>query len=234
VVTDRQVASGRPPVAGCIRTREASMTFDESLSFVLTRPAPESVWNLRASLLVLADRLPPSERALADCSLAVAGQFHHYLAELQSKMTAHEFSQLASRMDIGSVGLLAFQDLVADREHLFKKVFLGGLSEGLMVLAALQYTKAWRTEITLVNDEALWWLYDGLWEVSRQLRPDLPGDTRRDQIEALLAPVRPPEIEPPVKAAIIARLFQVLLVGSLSWVASLQSGTEPGLRLAPE
>jgi len=91
-----------------------------------------------------------------------------------------------------------------------------------MVLAALQYTKAWRTEISLVNDEALWRLYDGLWQVSRQLRPDLPAETRRDQIEALLAPVRPPEVEPSVKAAVIARLFQVLLIGSLGWVASLQ------------
>ena len=198
------------------------MTLDRSLSLALTRPAPESLWSLRATLLVLADRLPLSGRALADRSLAIAGEFHHYLAELQSKMTAHEFSKLASRMDVGSVGLLALQDLVADREELFKKVFLGGLSEGLMVLAAQQYTKAWRTEISLVNDEALWRLYDGLWEVSRQLRPDLPAETRCDQIEALLAPVRPPEVEPSVKAAVIARLFQVLLIGSLGWVASLQ------------
>ena len=198
------------------------MTLDRSLSLVLTRPAPESLWSLRATLLVLADRLPLSERAPADRSLAIAGEFHHYLAELRSKMTAHEFSKLASRMDVGSVGLLALQDLVADREELFKKVFLGGLSEGLMVLAAQQYTKAWRTEISLVNDEALWRLYDGLWEVSRQLRPDLPAETRCDQIEALLAPVRPPEVEPSVKAAVIARLFQVLLIGSLGWVASLQ------------
>jgi len=198
------------------------MILDRSLSLALTRPAPESLWSLRATLLVLADRLPLSERAPADRSLAIAGEFHHYLAELQSKMTAHEFSKLASRMDVGSVGLLALQDLVADREELFRKVFLGGLSEGLMVLAAQQYTKAWRTEISLVNDEALWRLYDGLWEVSRQLRPDLPAETRCDQIEALLAPVRPPEVEPSVKAAVIARLFQVLLIGSLGWVASLQ------------
>jgi hypothetical protein len=89
-----------------------------------------------------------------------------------------------------------------------------------MVLAALQYTKAWKTEITLVNDEALWRMYDGLWQVSRELRPDLPADARKDQIEALLAPVRSSEVEPAVKAAIIARLFQVLLLGSLTWVAS--------------
>jgi hypothetical protein len=196
------------------------MPLDSILSRVLTSPAPDSLWNLRASLLALADRLPPAQRPLADWSLAITGQFHHYLVLLQSKMSAHEYSQLASKMDIGSVGLLALQDLVADRGQLFKKLFVGGLSEGLMVLAALQYTKAWKTEVTLVNDEALWWLYDGLWQVSRELRPDLAAETRGDQLEALLAPVRSPEVEPAVKAAIIARLFQVLLLGSLTWAAS--------------
>ena len=197
------------------------MPLDPSISLLLTRPAPDTLWNLRACLLTLADRQPPTGRSLADLSLAIAGQFHRFLVELQSKMTAHEYSQLASQMDIGSVGLLALQDVVTDRDQLFKKLFLGGLSEGLMVLAALQYAKAWKTEVTLVNDEALWWLYDGLWQVSRQLRPDVPAATRRDQVEALLAPVRSPDIEPAVKSAIIARLFQVLLLGSLGWVASL-------------
>lgn len=196
------------------------MPFESDLSLVLTRPATDSLWTLRADLLHLADRLSPDQRGLADLSLAIVGQFHHYLADLQSKMNAHEYSQLASQMDIGSVGLLALQDLVTDRERLFKKLFLGGLSEGLMVLATLQYAKAWKTEVTLVNDEALWWLFDGLWEVSRQLRPALPAETRRGQIENLLAPVRSAEVEPAVKAAIIARLFQVVLLGSLTWVAS--------------
>jgi hypothetical protein len=74
--------------------------------------------------------------------------------------------------------------------------------------------------VTLVNDEALWWLFDGLWQVSRQLRPDVPAEARRAQIEALLEPVRSPDVDPAVKSAIIARLFQVLLVGSLIWVGA--------------
>ncbi len=154
------------------------MVLEPSVTDILSRPAPESLWNLRARLLLLAECLSPSEQSLADWSLAITGRFHHYLSDLQSKMTAHEYSQLASQMDIGSIGLLALQDLVTDREQLFKKMFLGGLSEGLMVLATLQYAKAWKTEVTLVNDEALWWLFDGLWQVSRQLRPGLPAATQ--------------------------------------------------------
>lgn len=196
------------------------MSLEASLTAVLTRPDPSSLWNLRAQLRPRADLLAPDRRGPGDFSLEIVGRFHHYLADLQSKMTAHDYSRVASQMDIGSVGLLAVQDLVTDRERLFKKLFLGGLSEGLMVLATLQYTKAWKTEISLVNDEALWWLFDGFWQVSGQLRPDLPPETRRGQIEALLAPVRSAETEPAVRAAIIARLFQVLLVGSLTWIGS--------------
>jgi hypothetical protein len=195
------------------------MSLEARLTAVLNRPDSESLWNLRAELWLHLERLAPAGRGPGDFSLEVVSHFHRYLADLQSKMTAHEYSRVASQMDIGSVGLLALQDLVTDRERLFKKLFLGGLSEGLMVLATLQYTKAWRTEISLVNDEALWWLFDGFWQVSRQLRPDVPPETRRGQIEALLAPVRSAEAEPAVKAAIIARLFQVLLVGSLTWIA---------------
>jgi hypothetical protein len=215
-----RVALEQQPVTGCNGIIEATMPLEATLKRVLTGPSPDALWSLRADLLLLADRLPPIERGFADSSLAIAGEFHHYLIELQSRMTAHEFSQLASRLDIGSVGLLALQDLVTDRERLFKKLFLGGLSEGLMVLATLQYSKAWKTEVMLVNDEALWRLFDGFWQLSRQLRPDLPAEVRRAQIEGLLAPLRSPDVEPSVKAAVIARLFQVLLVASLTWVGT--------------
>jgi len=194
------------------------MPLDTSLALVLTKPAPDTLWTLRADILEMWDRLAPDRRPSADWTLEVIGRFHHYLADLQSKMTAHDYSRLASRMDLGSIGLLAVQDLVADRELLFKKLFLGGLSEGLMVLATLQYTKAWRTEVTLVNDEARWWIFEGLWRVSRDLRPDAPPEQRRAQIEALMAPLHTADITPALEAAVIARLFQVLLVGSLNWV----------------
>lgn len=193
------------------------MPLESDLALVLTRPSAESLWDLRAGLLQRADRLAPGERGAADVSLAVIDRFHQYLADLQSKMSAHEYSQIASRMDIGSVGLLALQDLLSSRDQLFKTLFLGGLSEGLMLLATFQYAKAWQTEVTRVNDEALWWLFAGFWQVSRQLRPDAPADTRRAQIDALLGPVRSPDVEPAVKAAILARMFQILLVGSLTW-----------------
>ncbi len=197
-----------------------------ALSQALALPTPDALWNLRADVLALVDRLPPGRRSEADWTLETVRQFHSYLAELSSKMTAREYSQLASRMDMGSVGMLAVQDLITEREHLLESLFLGGLSEGLMVLATLQYVKAWEAETALVHKQAMWWLFEGLWRLSREFRPNMAADERQKLIEGLLAPARSEETEPTVRAALLMRLFQVLLIGSLGWVATLSAPGE--------
>jgi hypothetical protein len=200
---------------------KAKMRLETTLSQVLALPTPDALWNLRADLLTLADRLPPGRWEEADWTLEIVHKFHDYLAELRSKMTAREYSQLASRMDVGSVGMLAVQDLVTEREHLVESLFLGGLSEGLMVLATLQYVKAWEAEMALVHNQAIWWLFGGLWQLSREFRPEIAADERRNLTDALLAPARSEETGPTVKVALLVRLFQVLLISSLGWVAPL-------------
>ncbi|OQY18121.1 MAG: hypothetical protein B6I35_13500 [Anaerolineaceae bacterium 4572_32.2] len=195
------------------------MELETALSQVLACPTPEGLWQLRADLLPLADNLPAGQRKDAVRSLEIAREFHGYLAELRSKMTAREYSQLASRMDVGSVGMLALQDLLTEREHLLKSLFMGGLSEGLMVLATLQYVKAWEAELALTHDQALWWLFEELWRLSGEFRPQMAAGERRKLIDALLAPARSEETEPALKVALLLHLFQVLLLGSLGWVA---------------
>jgi hypothetical protein len=197
------------------------MGLEQKLSLVLAQPTPVALWDLRAELLALADRLPSDGQREAGWTLEIVRQFHNYLAELYSKMTAREYSQLASRMDMGSVGMLAIQDLLTERERLLESLFLGGLSEGLMVLATLQYVKAWEAETALAHDQAIWWLFEGLWRLSREFRPEMGGEERRKLIDGLLAPARSEESKPAVKVALLARLFQVLLVGSLGWVGPL-------------
>lgn len=197
------------------------MGLETALCQVLTRPTPEALWKLRADMLALADRLPSGRREEADWTLGIAREFRCYLVELRSKMTAREYSRLASRMDMGSVGVLAMQDLITEREHLLKSLFLGGLSEGLMVAATLQYVKAWEAETSLVHDQAVWWLFEGLWRLSREFRPEMAADERRKLIETLLAPARSEETSSAVKVTLLVRLFEAVLVGSLGWAAPL-------------
>ena len=205
------------------------MALETTLTQVLTQPTPDALWALRADLLSLADRLPADRRPAADRTLEIVRRFHDYLAALRSKMTAREYSQFASRLDMGSVGVLAVQDLVTERERLLESLFLGGLSEGLMVLATLQYIKAWEAETALVHHQATWWLFEGLWQLSREFRPQMPARERQKLINALLDPARREETDPTVRVTLVVRLFQALLLGSLGWVAPLpDEGTKGG------
>jgi hypothetical protein len=90
-----------------------------------------------------------------------------------------------------------------------------------MVLATLQYIKAWETETALVHNQKIWWLFEGLWRLSREFRPEMAAEERRKLIDALLAPARSKETEPTVKVALLVRIFQILLISSLGWVVSL-------------
>jgi len=202
------------------------MELDVTLPQVWARPTPDALWDLRTDLLALADQLPPDRREEADWSLEIAREFYGYLSQLRSKMTAREYSQVASRMDMGSVGMLAVQDLVTEREHLLKSLFLGGLSESLMVLATLQYVKAWEAETSLVHDQAMWWLFEGLWRLSREFRPHMAAGERQKLIDALLAPAREEETGPAVKIVLLVRLFQTLLFSSLGWVVPLLASSD--------
>jgi hypothetical protein len=61
-----------------------------------------------------------------------------------------------------------------------------------------------------------WFLYGQLWHLSNELKPGLPPVNRREMIEKLLAPVRSAETGDLVKAVVIGRLFQLLLVGTMA------------------
>jgi hypothetical protein len=141
--------------------------------------------------------------------------FHQYLSLLSASMTAHDYSRLATLLDIGAIGGLALGNVLEtyhSPEELWKRLLVGGASESLMVLASRQYVKAFQSEIGAVYRSAAWRLYDDLWRLSMQLQPDLAAEIRREQIDALLEPVHDHSLDNTVKAVIIGLLYQMLLL----------------------
>jgi hypothetical protein len=179
---------------------------------VLKEPTPAVLVTLQGALLGYGQQGQAVERALE-----IAGRFHSYLCELQSKITARDYSELASRLDIGAVGAVALENVISgEGGDVWKRLLLGGLGEALMVSASRQYIKAWETETGLIHVCAAWYLTEALWRTSCEMQPDLPPDLRWKAILALLSPAYDPDVAAPDKAALLGRIFQILLLTRLA------------------
>ncbi|MEJ2556371.1 MAG: hypothetical protein P8186_09100 [Anaerolineae bacterium] len=186
------------------------MSFQDLLGRLLTEPTPADLLALQTRLL--AAEADPARTGAARLALKVAHEFHAYLSELEAKFSAREYSELASMLDVGAVGVVALENLTEAGEALLKRMLLGGLSEVLMVFASRQYVKAWSRELRPIHMRAVWFLRGELWRLSVTGRPDISTEERAALVDGLLAPALDEDAADEVHVALLGRLFQVLLV----------------------
>ena len=187
-------------------------SLQEALKPILSKPAPSALVTLQGILLAW-----PKQDQGVEHALEVASRFHSYLAELQAKLTAKQYSELASMLDIGAVGLVVLENIItADEGDYWQGLIMGGFAEGLMVAASRQYVKAWQAETRLVYAEAAWYLTQALWHTSREMVPDLDAGQRWQAIQGLLAPAYEADVPPMDKALLLGRVFQFLLITRLA------------------
>jgi hypothetical protein len=179
---------------------------------ILVEPTPDALVELQGAIFASGRAGEPVERALQ-----VAGQFHAYLCELQAKLSAKDYAELASRLDIGAVGAVALESLLSSKsESFWQSLVLGGVAEGLMIGASRQYIKAWEAETGMVHTLAAWNLADALWHASSTMQPGLERERRWQAIEGLLAPAHDPQVSAPTKALLLGRIYQVVLLTHLA------------------
>jgi hypothetical protein len=188
-------------------TQGKGTSLRELLDQLARHPQPVHLWNLRGALLACTTEHPDT-RLLDE----ITKEFFIYLNELHSKLTARQYNELASRLDIGSVGMLALQDILVEHTDLWKNLALGAVGEGMMVLASRQYVKAWEQELGSVQRHAGWVLYGVLWELSQQNQPGLGVAERQALIEGILQPIWDEETPLEGQILLLMRLFQILLL----------------------
>jgi len=188
------------------------LNLQEAIQPILTLPTPEALIALQGALLAL-----DGERKAKEHALEVTGRFFTYLSDLKSKITSRNYSEMASRLDIGAVGAVALENiLTTDSKDLWKGLSLGGIAEGLMVAASRQYIKGWEAETALVHSQAAWYLAEALWRTSSEMQPELQPQERWEAIQNLLAPAHDPDVPAPQKALLLGRIFQLLLITYLA------------------
>lgn len=188
------------------------MDSQTALTNVLTSPTPETLWNLRGELI---------EAGFSNHShaLVTLDDFFHFLNDLVASSTAREYSHFASILDMAAVAGVAIQNLLNEKgsEEWWRSLVVGAASEGLMVLAARQYVKAWEEEMNATYNAAAWNLAQSYWLLSAELRPELTSALRWRLVNELISPIRDDGLEGLVKAGLIVRYYQVLL---MAWISS--------------
>lgn len=192
------------------RYNPAMNNLTNALYVVLRQPDAVALATLQEALL--ADVAPSPER---DCCLELAGQFHHYLVSLQARLSARQYSELASWLDMTAVGLVAFQEMLRGAASDWRNLLIGLVSEGAMVWGSRQYIKAWAVEVGPIHEEASWALREALWRLSEETQPDLPAGQRLDTVRRIL-PAELARTEDSVRAVALGRLYQTVLLIRLS------------------
>jgi hypothetical protein len=180
----------------------------EGLAAVLRSPTVDTLWRFRADLF--------EARVPADAPVwTVVDEFRAFLDQLATSTSSREYSELASKLDIGAVGGVVLEHILEepDSRALGLRLLTGALSEGLMVLATRQHVRAWEGELDSVYRGAAWYLYGELWRWTEHARPDLPIGERRRLLDTLFAPLQSEATGGFYKAVLLGLLFQVLLIG---------------------
>jgi hypothetical protein len=179
---------------------------------VLRQPRPEDLVGLQEALLALPAPVDGRASLLRERALTLAEHFYVYLVEVRSKTTARGYNQLASWLDIGAVGVVAFEHLLAQNLERLVDLLPAVLAESLMVVASRQYVKAWEEEARLIHREASWHVREALWRLTEDFQTDLTSEQRLALIRRLLSPLQQEDLAETVKVLLIGRLYQVLLL----------------------
>jgi hypothetical protein len=188
-----------------------TMSIREPLERVLAAPTAADLRRLRSEML--ASGYPHESR-----TWCVVEEFHRYLDQLSTSTTSREYSELASKLDIGAVGGVVLEQLIEHEgpEDLALRFLTGLLSEGLMVAATRQHVRAWEGELSAVHRGAAWFLYGEMWRWTQRRNPRLPGGERRVLLDRLFEPVHSADGSGFSKAVLLGLLFQLLLVAYFS------------------
>jgi hypothetical protein len=180
---------------------------------VLAAPAAGNLLDLQAALLSAEKgAAQEQQRVRINSALAVLDDFYEYMVELQGKLEAHAFAELASKLDIGAVGGVVLENLFDAGKHLIQRLLIGGLSETLMIMASRQYVKAYNRDLDVMHRRSAWRVRRHLWRLSAANRPELADESRTALVDALLAPVLEEDNPSELRAILLGRLFQVLLL----------------------
>ena len=148
-------------------------------------------------------------------ALAAVTKYHSFASEVKGFVVSRDFSSKASLFDIGSIGVLAMENvLTAERKSLFR-LLMSGLSEGLAFAASRQYiygSTAVLDGLYRTNSASL---YDDLWALATEFRGPMDEKAAREVqagLDGFFHQIAAPGVPVDVRVAAVYQMYGVLVL----------------------
>jgi len=193
--------------------------FQAVLTATFSRMDDGATFRLRSELsamrAVLAGGRDTDLLASVDHALEAVGRFHAFASEVKGFVVSRDFSEKASLYDIGSIGILAIENvLTADRISLFR-LLMSGLSEGLAFLASRQYIYGSSAVLEALYRTNSATLYEELWSLATEFRGPLDEKAAREVqggIDGFFRKLSAPGAKVDDRVAALFQLYGILVI----------------------
>ena len=200
-------------------------SFQAVMGNAISKMDDAALFSLRSELSAIrAVTTGGKDKALAtsvDRALAAVARFHTFASEVRGFVVSRDFSAKASLLDVGSIGVLAVENvLTAERKSLFR-LLMSGLSEGLAFAASRQYiygSTAVLDALYRTNSAAL---YDDLWALATEIRGPMTEKVAREVqqgLDGFFKQLAEPGLSVDRKVAAVYQMYGILV---LLWCADL-------------
>lgn len=175
-----------------------------SFEAVLLDPTPDALWELQKAILSLGGDEAAKARAVAQV-------FHSCLRTLDSKAASRTASRWGAVLGTAAVGSISLPELRDRQDRGLQDLLESAIPAVLEIGAAVQTAAAWEIEARLIYDEFAWFLYEELWDLSVDYRPDMSADDRQRAIDVVIDPLLDAGVSDAARATLLADLFMSVL-----------------------
>lgn len=201
-----------------------------ALRAVLSRLDEASILKLRGELQIASRWLKAKEDSArvksAEAALDAVSRLYQFTVEVRGFTSSRQNAEAASMFDLGSIGVLAVENILTAEKVTPARLLMSGLSEALMFLASRQYVKGSNAVLEATYRAHSVTVQDALWSLAADFRDtkDLEGIREaRGAIDALFASLDAPGVGVGQKVVVLYQLYALIaLVRCALFLSALQ------------
>ncbi len=193
--------------------------FQEAVTAAFSRMDDAATFRLRSELsairAVVGDGKDRDLAASLDRALEAVGHFHTFASEIKGFVISRDYSEKASLYEVGSIGVLAIENILTADEVSLLRLMMSGLSEGLAYLSSRQYVHGSSAVLESIYRNHSATMYEELWSMATEFRGPLDEAAAREVqagIDSFFAGLGSPGVKVDQRVAALYQLYGILVL----------------------